>query len=324
MGMTRRTWALGCLALSGCRRGEVEFEAPSADEIPEELLGAPEPRFAPTAAMRTRPIPRTGESLPVIGLGTGPTFAVGREGAARAALREVLGVLTDAGGRVIDAPPTNVQAEQVVGELLMATGVGQTAFLAASVWTRGQRAGQLQMEQSLRQLGRRRVDLMQVHALIDFTTHLETLRRWRVIGHARYIGATVTRIEDFPALEQVIRTAGLDFVQLPFSIVVRAAEERMLSAAADHGVAVLISRPFAGGQVFDAVRHLALPEWAAEIECSNWSQLLLKWILAHDAVHCLLPATGNPRHMADNIRAGFGPLPDAEQRRRLVAMIERR
>jgi len=318
--LTRRSLALGTLGLIACRPRARSADS-EVDEIPPQLLDIPDPAH-PATPMRARPIPRTGELLPVIGLSSGPALVASGAEVGRTPMGEVLRVLTEAGGRAIDVFATEKDAERITGELLKSTGVGSTAFLAARVQTRGKQAGQLQMEQSLRRLGRRNIDLMQVHDLTDFATQIQTLVRWRVIGHARYIGATISRVEDLPALEGAIKSASLDFVQVPFSIVARGAHERVLPLAADHGVAVVISRPLAGGRVFDTVRHLPLPEWCREVECSTWSQLLLKWILSHNEVHCILPATSNARHMADNVRAGFGPLLDSSQRRSLVDIID--
>lgn len=318
--LTRRSWTFGTLGLIACRPRERPVNS-EVDEIPPQLLDTPD-RAPPAAPMLTRPIPRTGERLPVIGLSSGPALVASGSEAGRTAMAEVLRVLAAAGGRAIDASATEQDAERITGELLESTGVGSTAFLAARVRARGKQAGQLEMEQSLRRLGRRTIDLMQVHDLTDFATQIQTLVRWRVIGHARYIGATISRVEDLPSMERAIKSGRLDFVQVPFSIVARAAHERVLPLAADHGLAVLISRPLAGGRVFDAVRHLPVPDWAREVECSSWSQLFLKWILSHDQIHCILPATSSQRHMADNVRAGFGPLLDTSQRRLLIDIVD--
>ncbi|MBK7825609.1 aldo/keto reductase [Nannocystis sp.] len=311
--------ALAGLGLLACRRGDAGAIEASREEIPDELLdvSAPPP---PAAAMRSRPIPASGELLPVIGLAVGPAVA-DPSNAAKASTRKVLRVLRSAGGRLIDAPARSPDAETFLGELANAAESPRSSFLAARVWTSGREAGQAQMEQSLDRLQRRRIDLMQIHELTDFAMQLETLRRWRVIGHARYIGATVSRVANIVTLAEKLPDARLDFVQVPYSILVRAAEERLLPAAADHGVAVLVAQPFAGGRVFETLRRRPLPEWAAELECTTWSQLLLKWLLAHPAVGCVLPATHDPRHMLDNTRAGLGPLPDAAQQRQLAGVF---
>lgn len=268
----------------------------------------------------SREIGRTGERLPAIGMGTWETFDVGPEAAARAPLRAVLEAFTAGGGRVIDTSPMYGAAEAVTGDLLAETGA--QAFIATKVWTRGRAAGEQQMHDSLRLLRAPRVDLMQVHNLVDFRTHITTLRRWKDEGKTRYIGATHYQESAFPELERVIREEKLDFVQLPYSIVSREAERRLLPAAAEHGVAVLVMRPFETGSLFTKVRDRSLPEWAGSIDCSSWAQIFLKFILGHPAVHCPLPATRKAAHMIDNMGAGRGRLPDAELRRRMISAID--
>lgn len=264
-----------------------------------------------------RQVGRTGERLPAIGMGTWETFDVGPAADERAPLREVLRVFSAGGGRVIDSSPMYGAAEEVTGDLVAETGV--PAFLATKVWTRGRAAGEAQMQASMRLLRTTRIDLMQVHNLLDFDAHIATMRRWRDEGKIRHIGATHYQLSAFDALERVIRAEQLDFVQLPYSIGVREAEKRLLPAAADHGVAVLVMRPFEGGELFKKVRGKALPAWAGELGCTSWAQLFLKFILGHPAVHCPLPATRRPAHMADNMAAGRGRVPDEGERRRMIA-----
>lgn len=268
----------------------------------------------------TREIGRTGERLPAIGMGTWETFDVGAAEAARAPLRAVLQAFTAGGGRVIDTSPMYGAAEAVTGDLLAETGA--PAFIATKVWTRGRARGERQMQESLRLLRTARVDLMQVHNLVDFKAHITTLRRWKDEGKARYIGATHYQRSAFDELERVIRDEQIDFVQLPYSIVSREAERRLLPAAAAHGVAVLVMRPFETGDLFTRVRGRALPDWAPELDCASWAQIFLKFILGHPAVHCPLPATRKSAHMADNMGAGRGRLPDEAQRRRMIALLE--
>lgn len=276
---------------------------------------------APLAAdVIAREIGRTGERLPAIGMGTWETFDVDASQAARAPLRTVLQAFTAGGGRVIDTSPMYGAAEAVTGDLLAETGA--PAFIATKVWTRGRAAGEEQMRASLRLLRTARVDLMQVHNLVDFATHITTLRRWKDEGKARYIGATHYQRGAFDELERVIREERIDFVQLPYSIVSREAERRLLPAAAAHGVAVLVMRPFETGDLFTRVRGRPLPGWAAELDCASWAQIFLKFILGHPAVHCPLPATRKSEHMADNMGAGRGHVPDEAQRRRMIALFE--
>jgi diketogulonate reductase-like aldo/keto reductase len=265
--------------------------------------------------MMTRKIPRTGEALPVIGLGTYATFDV----ADAKPLVEVMRAFLAAGGRVVDSSPMYGRSEGVVGEVLGALGRPPT-FLATKVWTTGKQAGIEQMTRSEKLLGAR-VDLMQIHNLVDWRTQLATLREWKAAGRIRYIGVTHYQRSAFDELESLIKTERLDFVQLPYSLASRDAEERLLPAAADNQTAVLVMRPFEDGALFERVKGRPLPPWAAEIDCTSWAQLFLKFILAHPAVTCPIPATANPKHLADNVSAGVGRLPDAEQRKRLVALL---
>lgn len=271
--------------------------------------------------MRTRPIPESGERLPVIGMGTWQTFDVGRGDAERGPLLEVLRSFLEAGGRVIDSSPMYGRSEAVAGDLLARLDSNREAFVATKVWTRGRDAGIRQMNESFENLRVRRMDLMQVHNLVDWSTQLATLRSWKDQGRIRYIGITHYQLGAFTELERIITEGLVDFVQLPYSLATRAAEDRLLPAAADNGVAVLVMRPFEGGSLFRRVRGRQLPGWTGEFDCESWAQYFLKFILAHPAVTCPLPATSDPDHMRDNVRAGFGRLPDAETRERMVAEL---
>jgi aryl-alcohol dehydrogenase-like predicted oxidoreductase len=272
--------------------------------------------------MLTRPIPRTGEALPVIGLGTWQTFDAGPEPAARAPLREVLTRFLAAGGRLIDSSPMYGRAEAVVGELLAELKQQKTPFLATKVWTSGKAEGEAQMRDSLRLMGHGRMDLMQVHNLVDVRTHLATLREWKAQKRIRYLGITHYARGAFDDLERLMREEALDFVQLPYSLAARDAEKRLLPTAKDTGTAVLVMQPFASGGLFRQVRGKALPPWAADFDCSNWASFFLKFILGHPAVTCPLPATSNPRHLEDNLQAGLGRLPDEKTRARMVQYLE--
>ena len=275
----------------------------------------------PVERMRTRPIPRTGEQLPVIGMGTYRTFDVGDSEGARKPLREVLARLFDGGGRVIDSSPMYGRAEQVVGELV---DPARKPFLATKVWTSGREEGIAQMRRSMQLMSPRAdrpFDLMQIHNLVDWRTHLETLRAWKEAGTIRYWGITHYSESAFGEMEAIVRAEKPDFVQLPYSVGVREAEKRLIPACADQGVAILVERPFEAGSLLREVRKRPLPAWAAEIDCTSWAQVLLKFILGHPAVTCPIPATANPEHMADDVRAGFGRLPDESFRRRIVAEL---
>jgi diketogulonate reductase-like aldo/keto reductase len=279
-------------------------------------LGAGGGRGAPIV----RVIPSSKETLPVIGLGTWQTFDVGA-GGPRTPLRQVLERLVALGGRVVDSSPMYGRAEAVVGDLAADLGLRDTLFLATKVWTTGRAAGVAQMEASRRHLRAKVVDLMQVHNLVDWRTHLRTLREWKQAGRIRYYGVTHYSASAYGDLETIMSAEPLDFVQLNYSLLEREADRRLLPLAAERGVAVLINRPFAEGALFRRVRGQAVPSWSAEIGCRTWAQLFLKWIVAHPAVTAVIPATSRPEHLADNMEAGVGPLPDAATRQRIARLI---
>jgi diketogulonate reductase-like aldo/keto reductase len=275
------------------------------------------------AAPITRPIPSSGETIPAVGLGTWQTFDIGASAADRAPRREVLKQFVALGGRVIDSSPMYGAAEAVVGELATEIGAVDKLFVATKVWTSGRAAGVTQMEQSLRLLRKQPLDLMQIHNLVDWRTHLATLREWKRTGKIRYLGITHYTASGYDELERVLRSETLDFVQLNYSLGEREAERTILPLAKDCGVAVLVNRPFAEGGLFRRVRGATLPSWAADIGCESWAQLFLKWILGHPAVTCAIPATSNPEHLADNMKGGAGALPDAATREKIAALIGR-
>jgi aryl-alcohol dehydrogenase-like predicted oxidoreductase len=268
--------------------------------------------------MMTRAIPCSGEELAVIGLGTWQTFDVGTSAAERAPLLEVLKQYLSAGGRVIDSSPMYGKAEGVTGDLLAELD-GVAPFLATKVWTRGRAQGITEMNRSFERMRTSRMDLMQVHNLLDWRTHLPVLRDWKTEGRIRYIGITHYAHSAFDELETIMRTEDVDFVQLPYNLADREAEERLLPAAADTGTAVLVMRPFDEGALLRRLRGKALPPCAAELGCTSWPQLLLKFILAHPAVTCPIPATSSPDHLLDNLRAAEGRLPDAAMRAQMIA-----
>ena len=229
----------------------------------------------------------------------------------------MLASLFEAGGTVIDTSPMYGRAEAVVGDLLPETPGHDRGFVATKVWTRGRRRGARQMNESMRRLGVDIIDLMQIHNLVDWRTQLETLRAWRDEGRIRYIGVTHYTTSAFDDLEDMMRREAVDFVQLPFSIGLTAAEERLLPLAADRGVAVMVNRPFEGGGLFASVRGEPLPDWAAEIGCESWAGYFLEFILAHPAVTCVIPGTGDPGNARAALAAGSGPLPDEARARRM-------
>ena len=259
--------------------------------------------------MLLRSIPKSGEEIPAIGLGTWQTFDVDERDYPR--LRAVLTQFAAAGGSVIDTSPMYGRAERVVGDLRQHL---PTAFVATKVWTRGRTAGIQQMEQSMRLLRSERIDLMQVHNLVDVETHLKTLRQWKAEGRVRYIGVTHYHSGAFAELAAVMRREELDFVQLPLSLAEREAEKELLPIAADRGIAVLVNRPFAEGALFRRVRGTPTAELGA-----SWAEVALRWIVSHPAVTCVIPATADGAHLADNLRAGDGRIYDAAERAAVVA-----
>ena len=275
------------------------------------------------AKMHTRAIPSSGEPLPVVGCGTWRTFDAGSSASERAPLREVLRMLFEHGGSVIDSSPMYGRAERVVGDLLDEMHARESAFIATKVWTRGRDAGVAQMKQSMQLLRAQRLDLMQVHNLVDWRTHLATLRAWKSEGRIRYIGITHYTPGAFADLESVMRAERPDFVQLDYAVDDRGAEERLLPLAADLGIAVVVNQPFGGGGLLRSLAGAPLPGWAADIECASWAEILLKFVLAHPAVTCVIPGTGRPEHMRANVRAGFGRYPDAGLRQKIIASLTR-
>jgi diketogulonate reductase-like aldo/keto reductase len=271
-----------------------------------------------SSTMLTRPIPSSDEKLPVIGLGTSRTFDVDLTSDTRRQLEEVLSLFVKFGGRVIDSSPMYGRAEDVIGDLTTALKIQQKLFLATKVWTRGKENGINSMERSMARLRTKRIDLMQVHNLVDVHTHLATLREWKEQGHIRYLGITHYESGSFDEVEKIMRNEKLDFVQINYSLMEREAEERLLPLAQERGIALIINRPFGGGDLFERARAKQLPDWAAEIDCRSWAQFFLKWIIAHPAVTCAIPATDKPRHLEDNMQGGIGRLPDAKMRQRMV------
>jgi aryl-alcohol dehydrogenase-like predicted oxidoreductase len=268
---------------------------------------------APDNAPVMRRIPSSGEELPVIGLGTSGPFEVGDAPAERAPLEQVLAAFFAAGGRLIDTSPMYSTAERVLGELLSAEQHRQV-FLATKVWTRSERSGIEQMTQSEKLLKTQRLDLIQVHNLLDLDTQLKTLQAWKAAGRVRYVGVTHYTVSAHADLARVLAREKLDFAQFNYSPVTRDAEKRLLPLAAERGVAVLVNRPFEDGALFKAVEGRPLPAWAAEVDAGSWGQLALKFIASHPAVTCIIPATGKVEHLTDNLAGGRGRLPDARQR----------
>ena len=277
--------------------------------------------FATTMTRRT--IPSSGESLGVVGFGTWQTFDVDPDDDdAMARLGTVLDVLFEHGGSMIDASPMYGRAETVVGDLL-ASRDRDDAFLATKVWTRGREAGVRQMEASVRRMAHgTTIDLMQVHNLVDWRTHLETLRAMKDDGRIRYVGLTHYTDSGARSVLDVIESVdGIDFVQCAYSLGQRTVADALLPACAERGIAFIANRPFAGGGAFGATRGHEVPDWARdELGVETWAQFFLKFVLGDPRVICVIPGTGKVHHARDNVRAGFGPMPDAGQRRRMIAV----
>jgi aryl-alcohol dehydrogenase-like predicted oxidoreductase len=299
--MTRRTFILSTGAI-----------AAAAALAPRGLLGEDRTPIR-------RPIPSSGEPLPVIGMGTWGTFDVEDDAEVRVRLAEVLQAFFDNGGTLIDSSPMYGRSESVVGDLLKATGNQESVFAATKVWTDGRQNGIEQMQRSMQRLRVDIMDLMQIHNLRDWQTHLPVLKEWKQRGRLRYIGITTSHGRYHKELELILRTEPLDFVQFTYNMADRDIEDRLLPLAADRGIATLINRPFQRGDLFRRVKGEPLPEWSAEFDCRTWGQYFLKFIVSHPAVTCVIPATSKVHHMKDNMAAGFGRLPDAALRKQMLA-----
>jgi aryl-alcohol dehydrogenase-like predicted oxidoreductase len=278
------------------------------------------PAFADSRILVKR-IPSSAEELPAVGLGTWQTFDV-RGDAARAPLREVLRTFSRGGGRVIDSSPMYGAAESVVGELSAELGLRDKLFMATKVFTRGREEGIRQMQTSLARMRVERMDLMQVHNLVDVDVHTRTILEMKSAGKVRYIGITHYTSSAYAEVERLLKTRAYDFLQINYSLGERDAHRRVLPLAREMKVAVIANRPFAEGALFGRVKGRPLPPWAAELGIASWAQYFLKWIVSHPAVTCAIPGTGRPEHMNDNLAAGFGALPDARARERMTKYFD--
>jgi aryl-alcohol dehydrogenase-like predicted oxidoreductase len=276
---------------------------------------------APLELIRKR-IPASGEEVPVIGMGTWQTFMVEDTEEELAPLREVLRSFVELGGTVLDSSPMYDPAEEVTGDLAAELGILDDLWVATKVWTEGAAEGRAQMERSMSDLRRDRIELMQVHNLLDVEIHLETLQEWKEQGRFRYIGITNTSAQRYPAVEALLDDERIDFLQTNYSLRERESAERLLPKAIERDVAVIVARPFAGGGLFPLVRDRPLPEWAADFDCTAWSQFFLKYIVSHPAVTCAIPATSNPDHLRENMGAGRGRLPGEGTRRRMEELVD--
>ncbi|MDB4908586.1 MAG: Aldo/keto reductase [Gemmatimonadetes bacterium] len=269
--------------------------------------------------MITRTIPRTGEAIPVIGLGSWQTFDVGTGEAVRAPLREVLRTFASLGGTLVDSSPMYGKSECVIGDLVAELALRDRLFMATKVWTTGRAAGAAEMETSARLLRADPMDLMQVHNLLDVDTQLDTLRKWKEAGRVRYVGITHYTAGSHAEVARVLRRRDdVDFLQINYSALEPEAEVELLPLARELGVAVIANRPLGGTGTLGRLASVALPGVAAELGCTTWSQLLLKWCVGHPDVTCAIPATSKVGHLIDNMAAGEGELPSSEQRREIV------
>lgn len=303
-GLTRRDFLAA--AGAGLGLGLLAIAAPGASAAP---------------AARTSPIPATGEALPVIGMGTWITFNVGPDPAARAARVEVLRAFFEQGGGMIDSSPMYGSAQEVVGDGLARLGHPAGVFSADKVWTSSAPEGPGQIEESRRLWGIPRFDLMQVHNLVAWEAHLETLLAMKADGRLRYVGVTTSHGRRHPDLEAVMARHRVDFVQATYNAVDREVEDRILPLAAERGIAFIANRPFKGGRLIDRANRHPLPAWAAEIDCGTWAEVLLKFIVSHPAVTCAIPATSRVDHLRENMAAGRGASPDPAMRARIARHV---
>jgi len=270
----------------------------------------------------TRKIPSTGEELPAIGLGTWQVFDAGNDQAARVPLREVIAQFHKAGGKLIDSSPMYGSAESVAGDLVAELGLRDKLFIATKVWTRGREDGIREMETSFRRMKVKQMDLMQVHNLLDVDLHTRTLLDWKAQNRVRYIGITHYTASAHAEVERQLKKQKYDFLQINYSLAERDSGRRLLPFCLENKIAVIANRPFAEGAMFRRVSGKPLPPWAAEIGAASWAQFFLKWIVGHPAVTCAIPGTGKPEHIADNVAAGFGALPDESQRKRMAEYFD--
>ncbi len=285
-------------------------------------LGASSFNWITKSPMMTKSIPSSGELVGVVGLGTWRTFDVGQSTTARKPLKEVLKLLSSAGGSVIDSSPMYGSSESVVGDLTRELNLHNKIFFATKVWTSGREQGISQMRHSMKRMQTPQMDLMQIHNLVDWKTHLKTLYDWKEKGIIKYIGITHYIDSTHDQLAKIIQTEKIDFLQVNYSMAERNAERSLLDIAKDQEVAVITNRPYAGGSLFRKVKGVALPSWASDFDCQSWGQFFLKYLIAHPSVTCVIPGTSKPHHMKDNAGAGYGRLPSAEERIRMKNLIK--
>ncbi|MGB5819613.1 MAG: aldo/keto reductase [Saonia sp.] len=273
-------------------------------------------------SMIRRKIPSSGESLPVVGLGTWQSFDVGNDLSSRITLKKVLTHMKAYGGKCIDSSPMYGSSEEVVGDLTSELQIQDNFFYATKVWTSGKQSGIDQMHTSMERMNRKRMDLMQIHNLVDWKTHSKTLRDWKERGKISYWGITHYTNSSHDTLAKIIKSEKPDFVQFNYSINQRNAEKSLLRVAKENKTAVLINRPYDGGSLFSSTRGKELPDWCKDLKISSWGQFFLKYILSNDAVNCVIPGTSKPHHMIDNMKAGMGVLPTETIKKKMIRYLE--
>jgi len=303
--LSRRDW-LASLAAAGV-----------ASVIPDWAASQPRP------AILTRTIPSSGESLPVVGLGSWVTFNVGDDRAARDACAEVMRAFFQEGGRLIDSSPMYGSSQEVIGYGLQKLNYPAQLFAADKVWISGGARGPAQIEESRNHWTIAKFDLLQVHNALDWEEHLPTLLAMKSTGRVRYVGVTTSEGRRHAEIEKILRSQPIDFVQVTYNIVDREVEERILPLARERRVAVIINRPFQRGALIDRFGKAPLPAWAADFDCKSWPQFLLKFIVSHPAVTCAIPATSRVDHVRENLGAAYGRLPDEATRTRMAAYVEK-
>lgn len=289
---------------------------------PSSAAAHPAPAAVRPGPILTRPVPSTGEKLPLVGLGSSVTFNVGDDAAARDSRAEVMRAFFQEGGRLIDSSPMYDSSQEVIGYGLRKLGNPPQLFSADKVWISGGARGPEQVEESRHHWGVARFDLLQVHNLISWEEHLPKLFAMKAAGRLRYVGITTSHGRRHDEIERVMRTQPLDFVQVSYNVLDREVEERILPLARERRIAVIINRPFRRGELIRRVERSPLPAWAGEIDCANWAQVLLKFIVSHPAVTCAIPATTRVDHVREDVGASYGRLPDEAMRRRIVGLVE--
>lgn len=287
-------------------------------------LGAQSSESSRPGLMQTRPIPKTGEQLPIVGLGTLEAFDVAEDAPEREQLADVLNILVNSGGTLVDTSPSPRygDGEAVLGDIAAQQNLSDTLFFATKVFSEGKQAGIDEMNASFERLKVAQIDLMQVHSLRDWQTHIPSIRQLKEQGKVRYMGVTIHRDTGHAEMMKIMREENLDFIQVNYNLLERAAANEVLPLAQALGVAVIVNVPFAKAELFTMTKDVALPAWAADIQCATWAQFFLKYIVSHPAVTCVIPRTGKVKHMADNMMAAFGNQPDQDTRLAMEKLID--